>query len=118
MKQFVFSTTQTFYKKMPLLIIKWTKPGISNQGIILTKSGVIAETNKYPKNLSVLSLSLICLLHNKISVSKVIYSVDKGIVLEICVIQKGTRVCGITGSASARRWGGYGFNSRPKPRQS
>ena len=29
-----------------------------------------------------------------------------------------TRVCGITGSASARRWGGYGFNSRPKPRQS
>ena len=26
-----------------------------------------------------------------------------------------TRVCGITGSASARRWGGYGFNPRPKP---
>ena len=27
-----------------------------------------------------------------------------------------TRVCGITGSASVRRWVGYGFNSRPKPR--
>ncbi len=25
-----------------------------------------------------------------------------------------TRVCGITGSAFARRWGGYGFNYRPQ----
>ncbi len=29
-----------------------------------------------------------------------------------------TRVCGITVSAFARHWGGYGFNSRPKPRHS
>ncbi len=35
-----------------------------------------------------------------------------------CQLKLKTRVCGITGSASARRWGGYGFNSRPKPRQS
>ncbi len=29
-----------------------------------------------------------------------------------------TRVRGITGSASTRCWGGYGFNSRPKTRHS
>ncbi len=29
-----------------------------------------------------------------------------------------TRVCSITGSASARRWRGYRFNSRPIPRHS
>ncbi len=28
------------------------------------------------------------------------------------------RVCGMTGSAAARSWRGYGFNSRPKPRHS
>ena len=28
------------------------------------------------------------------------------------------RICGITGSTSTRRWGGYGFNSRSKPRHS
>ena len=36
----------------------------------------------------------------------------------IFLVLSDTRVCGITGSASARRWGGYGFNSRPKPRHS
>ncbi len=29
-----------------------------------------------------------------------------------------TSVCGVTSSASPRRWGGEGFNSRPKPRHS
>ena len=29
-----------------------------------------------------------------------------------------TRVCGLIVSAFARRWGGDGFNSRPKPRHS
>ena len=33
-------------------------------------------------------------------------------------IYKLTRVCGVLGSASAWRWGGSGFNSRPKPRHS
>ncbi len=39
---------------------------------------VITKTNKYPKNLLVLSLSLICHLYTQISVSKFRYSENKG----------------------------------------
>ncbi len=39
-------------------------------------------------------------------------------VLLTIFVAKQTRVCGITGSASARRWGDDGFKSQPKSRHS